>query len=153
MTHVQLPLPTPSELLQGLQQALPGTELRQSPDAAHWELLHGGQVVRVRWHDEPARLELAVEIGPLPTDADDTLHRTLVSCNGLAGFAPGVRAMLEGADHRMWLLFDQPAGQCSPAELEKALLNLIDSAYSLHIWMQVKFGWASEPTDTPGALH
>lgn len=146
-------LPQPSDILLGLQDALPGAELHPSSDPRQWELRHSEQPIRLRWHDQPARLELAVDIGVLPPEAGESTCRSLLSYNGLSGSTHGMRVVLEGPEHRLVLICDQPAGQCSPAELEQAMLNLVDSAYSVHIWLQVKLDSLSEHADASAAIH
>lgn len=153
MPHALPHLPQPSEILLDLQQALPGAELHPSDDPAQWELRHSQQPIRLRWHAEPARLELAVDIGVLPPQVGESVCRTLLSYNGLSGQTQGMRVALEGPEHRLVVMCDLPAGQCSAAELERAMLNLVDSAYSVHIWLQVKLERVSEPPDASAAMH
>lgn len=133
--HTTTTLPSPAELLQALRQGQPQTQLLPTADPAQWLLQMGRLQVRLRWLNEPVRLEMAVNAGELPAAADEGMYKALLAYNSLSRRTRGTRVALE---HRsLEVLCDQPAGQCTARELQQALWHLVDEAHSAQIWMHV----------------
>ena len=146
-------LPPPERLLNELQTVMPMLALHATDGASVWQLQTGPHSIRLRWLDNPARLELALAIGELPDDAPAALYQALLAYNGVAGLNRSMRVASEGPGHALHLLCDQPAGACSAADLQAALLDLIDAAQSVQIWLHVQLDSELATADEILALH
>jgi len=146
-------LPPPERLLNELQTVMPMLALHATDGASVWRLQTGPHVIRLRWLGNPARLELALAIGELPDDAPAALYQALLAYNGVAGLNRSMRVASEGPGHALHLLCDQPAGACSAADLKAALLDLIDAAQSVQIWLHVQLDSELATADEILSLH
>lgn len=146
-------LPLPERLLNELQTIMPMLELHATDGASVWQLHLGSHSIRLRWLDNPARIELALAIGELPDDAPAALYQALLAYNGVAGLNRSMRVASEGPIHALHLLCDQPAGACSAADLKAALLDLTDAAQSVQIWLHVQLDGELATADEILAIH
>lgn len=148
-------LPTPEQLLDDLRAVLPQAQLTPTLQPHEWRLCAGtGQrAVRLRWLANPARIELALEAGELPEIAPLAVYQALLAYNGVAGLGHSMRVATEGPRQTLLVLSDQPAGQCSAAELQAALLDLTDAAQSVQIWLHVQLDRELATADEALAIH
>lgn len=153
MSCQPLSLPQPDQLLTELQAVLPQARLSPTPQTHEWHLQHGAHAVRLRWLGQPARIELALQAGELPAEAPVNVYRALLAYNGLAGLSRNLRVGTEGDGVNLFVLSDQPAGQCSATELQAALLDLIDAAQSVQIWLHVQLDRELATADEAVAIH
>jgi len=153
MSCQPLPLPQPELLLTELQAVLPQVQLSPTPQAHEWHLQLGAHTIRLRWLGRPARIELALQAGRLPADTPVNVYRALLAYNGLAGLSRNLRMGTEGSGENLFVLSDQPAGQCSTTELQAALLDLIDAAQSVQIWLHVQLDRELATASEMMAIH
>lgn len=146
-------LPQPAPLLSELQAVIPQLESRATAEASVWHLHLGLHLVRLRWLANPARLELALEVGHLPADAPVALYQALLAYNGVAALNRSTRVVTEGTDPTLWLLCDLPAAECSATELQAALLDLIDAGQSVRIWLHVQLDHQLATVEEVLAIH
>lgn len=153
MSCQPLSLPQPEQLLTELLAVAPRVRLSPTPQAHEWQLQHGPCAIRLRWLNNPIRIEMALQAGELPADAPVAVYQALLAYNGRAGLGRNLRVGTEGAGQTLYVLSDQPAGQCSAAELQTALLDLVDAAQSVQIWLHVQLDRELATADEALAIH
>lgn len=140
MPNPSTSLPTPAQMLQELQalQALmPGVDLQPTDDPNLWELQYRLHRVTLHWRCQPSRLELSMAVGQLLPDTTPRMYEALLAYNRHSSRTRGTRISLDGIERRLHLVTDQPAGECTAAEMRQAVLHIIDAAQGVLIWMDV----------------
>ncbi len=137
MPNLSISLPTPAQMLQELRHLMPGIDLQPTNDPCIWSLQHDAHRVSVHWLYQPSRLELSMQMGQLSPDTTPLMYEALLAYNRHSSRTRGTRISLDGTERRLHIVCDQPAGQCTAAELRQAVLHIIDAAQGVLIWMDV----------------
>ena len=137
MLNLSIPLPTPVQLLQELQALMPGIDLQPTDDPTLWNLQYRQHRIGVHWLYQPARLELSMAVGQVLPDTTPRMYEALLAYNRHSSRTRGTRISLDGVERQLHLVCDQPAGQCTAADMRLAVLHIIDAAQGVLIWRDV----------------